>query len=117
MNRFEFKEFLISALDPGADSQDISSKLDSEGVSYDFKHDFTDAILARIVPAALKVTREIEYAKYMVFAFRSIAISGIAAIIVLLISIFIREGSISLNSILGLRDNWDESIVYLLTGN
>jgi hypothetical protein len=52
----------------------------------------------------------------MNFAFRSIAISGVAAISVLMISIFLMEGSISIDSFLGLRDNYDESIICLLTG-
>ena len=117
MNRSEIKELIISSLEADADPQDISLKLEKEGVSYDFKKEFTYAVLERIFPVALRITREIEFAKYMVFAFRSIAISGIAAIILLLISIFLREGSISFDSFLGLRNNYDESIVCLLTGN
>jgi hypothetical protein len=53
----------------------------------------------------------------MNFAFYRIALTGVAAIIVLLVSIFLREGSFSFNSFLGLSDNYDESIVCLLTGN
>lgn len=117
MNRSEIKDFLISSLNAEADPRDLPSKLGNEGISYDFKNNFTDTVLARIFPVALKVSGEIEFARYLFFAFRSIAISGIAAIIVLLLSILIREGSISLNAILGLRDNYDESIVCLLTGN
>jgi hypothetical protein len=116
MNRSEIKELIISSLEADADPQDVSSKLEKEGISYDFKNDFTDAVLEKIFPAAVIITREIEFARYMVFGFRSIAISGIAAIIVLLISIFLREGSISFDSFLGLRNNYDESIICLLTG-
>jgi hypothetical protein len=117
MNRSEIKELIISSLEADADPQDFSSKLEREGVHYDFKNEFTDAVLDKILPAVLRINREIEFARYLFFAFRSIAISGIAAIILLLISIFLREGSISFDSFLGLRDNYDESIVCLLTGN
>ena len=117
MNRSEIKELIISSFEADADPQDVSLKLEKEGVSYDFKKEFTDAVLNKIFPVALTINREIEFVRYMVFAFRSIAISGIAAIILLLISIYLREGSISINSFLGLRDNYDESIVCLLTGN
>jgi hypothetical protein len=117
MKSSEIKDFIISSLDADADPQDVSSILQSEGVNYDFRNDFTDAVLEKIFPVALRITREIEFARYLVFAFRSIAISGIAAIIVLLISIYLRDGSISLNSFVGLRDNYDESIICLLTGN
>jgi len=34
-----------------------------------------------------------------------------------LISIFVIQGSLSFDSFLGLGDSYDESIVYLLTGN
>ena len=116
MNRTEIKDFLISSLDANTDPHFTSSMLEKEGVSYDFRDRFTDAVLDRIFPAALRMNREIEFARYMLFAFRSIAISGVAAIILLLISIYLREGSISFDAFLGLRDNYDESLVCLLTG-
>jgi hypothetical protein len=49
--------------------------------------------------------------------FYRIALTGVAAIAILLISIFLMEGSLSFNSFLGLSDNYSESIVCLLTGN
>jgi hypothetical protein len=69
-----------------------------------------------LVSAGLSVTREVEFGKYLNFAFYRIALTGVAAIVVLLISIFIMEGSLSLNTFLGLSDNYDESIVSMLTG-
>src|SRR5512141_2937215 len=114
MNRSEIKELLISSLEADADPRDASIKLEKAGLSYDFNDNFTDAVLNRIFPAALRMNREIEIARYLLFAFRSIAISGIAAIILLLITIYLREGSISFDAFLGLRDNYDESIVCLL---
>jgi hypothetical protein len=116
MKPAEIKELIISSLDSDADTRDFSSRLEDEGVSYDFGQDFRDAVLSRILPAGLMIKREIEFVRNMNFAFRSIAISGVAAIIVLIISIFLMEGSISIDSFLGLRDNYDESIICLLTG-
>ena len=113
----EIKELLISLPDSDADTGDVSQKLENEGVSYNFSKGFTDAVLNRIFSAGLKVKQEIEFVQNMNFAFKSIAISGVAAIIVLMISIFLMEGSISIDSFLGLKDNYDESIVCLLTGN
>ncbi len=65
----------------------------------------------------LTINREVEFVKYMNFAFYRIALTGIAAIVILLISIFLMQGSLSFNSLLGLNDNYNESIVCLLTGN
>lgn len=116
MKPSEIKEFIISSLSSDADPDEVSSKLEQEGVIYDFGRGFSDSVLDRIIPVAIRVKREMDFLRNMNFAFKSIAISGLVAIILLLISIFLMEGSISLNSFLGVRDNYDESIVCLLTG-
>jgi hypothetical protein len=116
MKSSEVRELIIRSLDSDTDSADVSRKLELEGVSYDFDIGFTDAVLARIFKAGSIVKHEIDFVRSMNFAFKSIAISGLAAIIVLMISIFLMEGSISIDSFLGLRDNYDESIICLLTG-
>jgi hypothetical protein len=116
MKPSEVRELIISSLYSDADTKDVCTKLEHEGVFYDFGKGFTDTVLDRIFHAGLKVKREIEFVRNMNFAFKSIAISGVAAIIVLMISIFLMEGSISIDSFLGLRDNYDESIICLLTG-
>jgi hypothetical protein len=117
MKPSEIKELLITSLDNDVDTMNFSGKLENEGVSYDFGKGFSESVLARLFPVALIVKQEIDFVRRMNFAFKSIAISGIAAIIVLMISIFLMEGSISIDSFLGLRDNYDESIICLLTGN
>lgn len=117
MKPSEIKKLIISSLNADADPVDIPMLLENEGAGYDFGKGFTDAVLHKIVPVALKATKEIEFVRYMIFTFKSIAVSGIAAIIILLISILIREGSLSVNAFLGLKDNYDESIICLLTGN
>jgi hypothetical protein len=116
MNSSEVKELILSSLSSETDAGDVASKLEQEGVIYDFGNGFSKSVIDKILPAALKVKLEIEFVRNMNFAFKGIAISGAAAIVVLLISIFIMEGSISINSFLGLKDNYDETIVCLLTG-
>jgi hypothetical protein len=115
MKSSELKDLMISSLNADADPKETSRKLQESGVSYDFGSGFGKAVLNRIFPASENVKREREFVRKMNFAFRSVAISGVAAIIFLLISIFVMEGSISFRSLLGLRDNYDESIVCLLT--
>jgi hypothetical protein len=117
MNSTEIKKLLISSLDTGADPAEISARLESVGVSYDFNKDFTDKVLNKIYEAKVIVTREVDFVKSLNFAFYRIALTGVAAIVVLLISIFLMEGSLSFNSFLGLSDTYDETIVSLLTGN
>ena len=117
MNISDIKKMLISSLDIYSDPEEVARKLKEAGISYDFSENFTDKVLGRVFSARLTVTREIEFVKSMNFAFSRIALTGVAAIVVLLLSIFLMEGSLSFNSFLGLKDNYDESIVCLLTGN
>lgn len=117
MNSSEIKKLLISSLNSDTDLSVVSRKLEEEGISYDFSRGFGDKVLNRIFSTGLTVTREVEFVKSLNFAFYRIALTGVAAIVVLLISIFLMEGSLSLNSFLGLSDSYDESIVCLLTGN
>lgn len=116
MNTAEIKNLMISSLSENTDTEEVSRRLGEEGIDYDFRPNFKDKVLNKIFSAGLSINREVEFVKYMNFAFYRIAITGVAAIVLLLISIFIMEGSLSLNSCLGLSDNYDESIVCLLTG-
>jgi hypothetical protein len=117
MNTSEIKKLIISSLDANADTVEVSRILEEEGVTYKFSQDFGSNVLTRIFLADKAVKREVEFVKYMNFAFYRIALTGVAAIVILLISIFFMEGSLSLNSFLGISNNYNESIVCLLTGN
>jgi hypothetical protein len=112
----QFKKLIIEALNADADSEGIARKLEEEGISYNFRKGFSDKVLGKIFSASLTVNREIEFVKNMNYVFYRIALTGVAAIVILLISIFLMEGSVSFNSFLGLSDTYDESIVCLLTG-
>jgi hypothetical protein len=116
MNTSDIKSLIIKSLEEEADPQEASVRLGKEGVSYDFKDGFCNRILERLPSNVLRVKREIEFVKYLNLAFYRIALTGVAAIIVLIISIFLSEGSFSMNSFLGLNDTYDESIICLLTG-
>jgi hypothetical protein len=107
---------MISSLNADADAKEVSGKLKKAGISYNFSPDFRDNVLNKLFVGASKINREVEFVKYMNFAFYRIALTGVAAIVVLLISMFFMEGPLSLNSFLGLSDNYNESIVCLLTG-
>jgi hypothetical protein len=117
MNLSEIKNLLISSLNSDADPVETSRKLEEEGISYDFSKNFSDKVLDKIFTAGLAISHEMDYLKTFNFIFYRIAFTGIAAIVVLLISIYLKEGSLSFNSFLGINNNYDESIVSLLTGN
>jgi hypothetical protein len=116
MNTPEIKKIIVSSLDLNADPVEVSRKLEQAGVDFNFSTGFGDRVLNKIFSAGLNINREAEFGKYLNFAFSRIALTGVAAIVILLVSLFIMEGSLSLNTFLGLSDNYDESIVSLLTG-
>jgi hypothetical protein len=117
MKPSELKKLIIGSLDEGDDPGNAARKLEDEGVSFDFSKGFSDNVIDKIFSATAVAGSEIEFVKTMRFAFNRVALTGVAAIVLLLISIFLAEGSFSLNSFLGLGDTYDESIVCLLTGN
>ena len=117
MNSSEIKKLIISSLDAETEPGEAAKKLAEKGISYQFSTGFVDRVIQKISSPVLKLNREMEFVRYMNLAFYRIAITGVAAIILLLISIFLTEGTLSLNSFLGLSDSYDESIVCLLTGN
>jgi hypothetical protein len=117
MNSAEIKKFIISSLNTDADPMEVATRLEEERISFDFSKGYKDKILDKLFSAGVTISREVEFVRYLNFAFYRIALTGVAAIVVLLISIFLMEGSFSFNSFLGLSDSYDESIVCLLTGN
>lgn len=117
MTRPEIKQLIISSLDSGADAGAIARQLEDEGVSYDYSDKFTGRVLDKIFEAGLIINREQEFIRRLSSVFYRVAFTGVAAIVLLMISIFLIEGSFSINSFLGIGDTIDESIVCLLTGN
>jgi hypothetical protein len=117
MKRAEIKELIINSLSPDLTSDASWKKLEEAGVNYSFSNNFRNKVLDRIFSAGITINREVEFIRTMNFAFYRIALTGVAAIVILLISIFLMEGSLSFNSFIGLSNGYDESIVCLLTGN
>jgi hypothetical protein len=116
MKAAEIKKLIIDSLNTGTDIEGIASKLEDEGLSYDFSKDFSDKVLDKIFTVSPAITRQIEFTKRLSTVFYRIAITGVAAIIMLLISIYLMEGTLSVNSFLGITDTFDESTICLITG-
>ena len=91
--------------------------MEDAGVSYDFSVSSPEGYWIKYLRAGMIVNRELEFVRNLNSVFYRVALTGVAAIVLLIISIFLMEGSLSINSFLGLGDTYDESIVCLLTGN
>jgi hypothetical protein len=116
MKLSEFKTLMISSLDADNDSAEISGILGEAGGAYDFSVSFKDKVLQRLLFAGRSEYREREFVNSLNYVLYRIALPGVAAVVLLMISIFMMEGSLSFDSFLGLSDNYNESIVCLLTG-
>lgn len=116
MNPTEIKKLIIESAAEEADPYEIPGKLEDEGVSFDFSNNFTDRVISRIFTEKLTVIRDTDFGRSLSTVFYRIALTGVAAIVILLLSIFLMEGSISFNSFLGMGNTYDESVIYLLTG-
>jgi hypothetical protein len=103
-------------MESNAAPEDIARRLEEEGVSYDFRKGFSDRVLDTVFKPVMVIKREAEFIRNMNYAFNRIALTGVAAIVLLIISIFLMEGSFSLNSFLGISNTYDESFISLLTG-
>ena len=114
MEALEIKKLMIDSL--SEDQSEEPGKIGSE-TSYDFSPGFKEKILKSVFPENESITREVEFSRFLSVAFSRIALTGVAAIVLLLISLFLSEGSISLNTLLGITDASNEDIVLLLTGN
>jgi hypothetical protein len=117
MKSQEIKKLLIRSLDNDCESAEISRQIEDAGISYKFSEAFTERVLDRIYNAGSAIVNEKEFLRSMNIAFYRIAFTGIAAIVLMLISILIGQGTFSLDSFLGLSDSYDESLICLLTGN
>lgn len=113
----ELKEFIVKSLNADSDAMQASKKLEEAGVVFRFSDRFTDMVLDRIYSTKSTVVRDVEFIRNLNFVFYRIALTGAAAILILLISIYIIQGSLSFDSFLGLSDSYDETILCLLTGN
>lgn len=117
MKIFELKSLIIRSLDRDSDPAQVSRKLEEAGVTYRFSEGFQDKVLERLAASGNTVVREIETVRNLNNVFYRIALTGVAAIVVLLISIFMIQGSLTVDSFLGIGTGSDESLLYLLTGN
>jgi len=113
----EIKELIIRSLDSDSDPGKAFRDIEEAGVTYSFGDGFQVRVLERINSAANPVIREMESVRNLNNVFYRIALSGVAAIVILLISIFLVQGSLTVDSFLGLGSSYDESLLYLLTGN
>jgi hypothetical protein len=117
MNNQDLKDLIIRSLNAESDPLEAKNSIESAGVHFEFSKGFAGKVMSRIYSARTAVLKESEFVRNLTLVFYRVAVPGIAAIIILLLSIILMQGSFSFNSLLGLGSNNEESIICLLTGN
>jgi hypothetical protein len=117
MNKQEVKSLLLRSLDKDCNPEEISRITEDAGISYEFSEGFTDKVFDRIYNSGKSIINRTDFIRSMNLVFYRITLTGIAAIILLLLSILIGQGTFTFDSFLGLGNGNDESIICLITGN
>lgn len=82
---------------------------------YQFKHGFSDRVMNRLNKSKNGLGIEFNFARDLNRVFTRVAITGIAAIILLLFSIFLTTGSVSFDSLSGAESYSEDNVIsYLL---
>jgi len=108
------KRLLAEALDPASDPHSSLSLLESAGVAYTFSQQFTERVMDQVFNQI--VYRQTEFLRTLNNVFTRVAFAGVAAILLLLVSIFFMEGSLTFNSLVGISESFDENLISLLAG-
>jgi len=117
MKLTELKSYLITSLDSDLEPGELIRVMEDADISYKFNEGFTEKVLDRIYSVKSVTTADSVYFKSMNLVFYRVVLTGIAAIVLMMVSILFGQGSISVDSFLGLGDAYDESIICLITGN
>lgn len=82
---------------------------------YQFKYGFTDRVMNRVTTSKNGKSIEFIFTRDLNRIFRRVAITGVAAIILLLLSIYLTTGSVSLDSLSGAESYSEDNVIsYLL---
>ena len=115
MKPSKIKELMINSLDENANVAEIAESFEREGLSFDFSEDFENKVFDELFGKSINVENEnTVFSKSFLSLCNKVSMIGAAAIIIFIISIFFTQGEISLNSLFGLGNVYDEGMIYLL---
>jgi hypothetical protein len=117
MKDSDFKELLIRSLDGESDPEEARRKIEEAGVTFSFSEGFRERVLNKIGSTGTAVARKVEFVRNLNNVFYRIAIAGAAAVVILLVSMYLLQGSLDFNSFIGVDNSYDDSMISLLTGN
>ena len=99
-----------------ANPERLPGELKAVGVDYDFSDQFGVNVMRHIDELRSGVSRELELFRSLNIFFSRVAITGIAAILLLALIIVLSNGSATIDTLLGMGDTVDETVLSVLAG-
>jgi negative regulator of sigma E activity len=81
---------------------------------YSFSNGFKDSVMDRISKGSVSLVLRPDFLRSLNEIFRRVAFTGVAAIIVLIVIMFVSQGSISYDTLLGIDATIDDPLISLL---
>jgi len=114
MRKEELSKLVLRSL-----SDDVSSSerelIESEALAeYSFSADFRDRVLVSLEGKSLFSLFDYSYLKSFDWIFNRVLLSGSVVIIALIISMFVTQGSLSFDTLIGIDSSVDDGLLSLL---
>jgi len=114
MKREELKELLLQSITEEIAESDRQILKEKAIPEYEFSSSFSENVVNRIAGVKIGSLMRPEMFARWNNAFLRIALTGVIVIIILAVSIFLSQGSLSYDTLLGLDSSLDEGLVSLL---
>ncbi|MCA1756952.1 MAG: hypothetical protein LC649_05790 [Bacteroidales bacterium] len=82
--------------------------------AYSFSNGFRDSVMERINNGTVSLGLRPDFLRSFNEIFRRVAVTGVAAIVVLIVIMFVSQGSISYDTLLGIDATIDDPLISLL---
>ena len=111
------REMLLRSLTEDIDDRE-RSLIESEALpAYSFSNGFGERVMRRIGSSSLPVFMRPDFLRSFDLGFRRVALTGVAAIVIMVITMLVTQGSLSYDTLLGIDNQIDDSLISLLVDN
>jgi hypothetical protein len=114
MKKDDVKELLLRSLTDNISNKERGILQDNVLPDYEFSSEFNKKVMSQVSGKKILTLNRLDIIAGMDNAFLKIALTGAAAIILLTVSLFISQGSLSYDTLLGLDNSVDEGLISLL---
>lgn len=114
MKKDQMRDLLLKSITENLD-EDERLLIDNDLLpEYSFSQGFRERVLGKIGIEKMPVYLRPDFLRSLDIGFKRVALSGVAAILILISSILLSQGSLSYDTLLGIDSNVDDSLISLL---